>query len=139
MKLAIALALILFGCGVIIPNYYPDKLGVQPAEILIKIAPNYPHICTDSKDPLGRAYRTVTMYVYLRGQDPAPVSVLINKVGLMEATSGSGHTFRYPAGVGLHRIEIWVKSDPVQYLARNIIVQICGPQKKNIEPYRDDR
>ncbi len=140
IALAVALS---FGCSTvgqsIIPDYKANNqiLKEFPSEVVISFAPGYPQVCANMKNADDKWYRTVTLFVHLRNQDPAKVSVLINSKieSLMEAGVGLGHQFRYPAGVGRHEIQIWIKSDPPQYFVRSLTVSRCGPVKKSrIEP-----
>jgi hypothetical protein len=129
---------VLLGCsGVIqtvgqtvVPDYNAKRVINKPTQkdVLISFAPGYPRICANAKTKNGKWYRSVTIFVNLRNQDPAPVSVLINDniKYLMETDSDIGHSFRYPAGLGTHNIEIWVKSDPLQYFERSLTVRVCG-------------
>lgn len=121
---------VLLGCSAVIPDYnHRNDFGKPtPPEVRISFAPAYPQICANAKTPDGKWYRSVTIFVRLVSQEPAEVSLMINGSNelLMEAPVGSSHAFRYPAGAGRHNIEIWVKSDPIQYFSRSFTVAPCG-------------
>ena len=133
---------LLAGCGTvgqaIIPDYHVNRqiLKPLPSEVTITFAPGYPKVCANAKTKDRKWYRTITIYVHLRNQEPAPVSVLINKDGLMESPVATSHEFRYPAGAGRHNIEIWVKSDPIKYFERSLSVYVCGPPLRKIRAYQ---